>query len=111
MKDLVKRNLMRVAGTKSFAQLVRLLEMTDGRQRNLLRVLTYHRIDSPKANPTLDPSLISATPETFERQMAYLAANCNVISMSELIESKQSGKPLPPARGVNYVRRCVPRLC
>jgi len=85
LKNLVKRNVMWSAGTEAFSKFVSLLEWTDGRNRGLLLVLTYYRVDNSTANPALDPSLISATAEMFERQMAHLAVNCNVISMNELL--------------------------
>jgi peptidoglycan/xylan/chitin deacetylase (PgdA/CDA1 family) len=68
-----------------------------GRERsNLLRVLTYHRVDEPNARPTLCPSLISATPKDFDSQMAYLAAEYRVVSMNEVLRFYRYGIALPP---------------
>jgi peptidoglycan/xylan/chitin deacetylase (PgdA/CDA1 family) len=79
-----------------FAKLLSLLEQADGRRPNLLRVLTYHRVDEPERRPELYPGLISATPEAFDQQMGYLAANYNVVSMPELLDACARGRVLPP---------------
>jgi peptidoglycan/xylan/chitin deacetylase (PgdA/CDA1 family) len=79
-----------------FAKLLTVLEQADGRRPNLLRVLTYHRVDEAERRPELYPGLISATPEAFDQQMSYLAANYNVISMPELLDACARGRVLPP---------------
>jgi peptidoglycan/xylan/chitin deacetylase (PgdA/CDA1 family) len=79
-----------------FAKVLSLLEQADSRRTNLLRVLTYHRVDEAERHPALYPGLISATPEAFDQQMSYLAANYYVVSMPELIDACRSGRPLPP---------------
>jgi peptidoglycan/xylan/chitin deacetylase (PgdA/CDA1 family) len=79
-----------------FAKFLSLLEQADSRRPNLLRVLTYHRVDEPERHPALYPGLISATPEAFDQQMSYLAANYYVVSMPELIDACRSGQALPP---------------
>ena len=79
-----------------FAKFLSLLEHADDRRPNLLRVLTYHRVDEPDQHPALYPGLISATPEAFDQQMSYLAANYHVVSMPELIDACCTGRPLPP---------------
>lgn len=84
------------ARSAAFSKFLALLEQTDGRRPNLLRVLTYHRIDEPAAHPTLSPGLISATPEAFDQQMSYLAAYYRVISTPELLDACRTGRPLPP---------------
>lgn len=79
-----------------FAKFLSLLEQADSRRPNLLRVLTYHRVDEPERHPALYPGLISATPEAFDQQMSYLAANYYVVSTPELIDACRTGRPLPP---------------
>jgi peptidoglycan/xylan/chitin deacetylase (PgdA/CDA1 family) len=64
--------------------------------RRLLTVLTYHRIDARLAQPDLDPALISATPEEFERQVAWLAANTHPISLAELLDIRRARSRPPP---------------
>lgn len=61
----------------------------------MLRVLIYHRIACPESSPTLDPALISATPEVFKQQMQYLAANFRVVSLSDVLRAFQTGTALP----------------
>jgi peptidoglycan/xylan/chitin deacetylase (PgdA/CDA1 family) len=80
----------------AFATFLALLERANDPRPNVLRVLTYHRIDEPGARPQLNPGLISATPATFDQQMRYLAANYRVISMPELLHASQTGTALPP---------------
>jgi len=79
-----------------FSKLLSLLEQADGQRPNLLRVLTYHRVDEPDACPALYPGLISATPDAFDQQMSYLAANYHVVSMAELLDACRTGAALPP---------------
>ncbi len=62
---------------------------------NLLRVLTYHRVDEPDAKPLLNPRLISAGPAAFAAQMDFLAKNYRVVSMPEVLDSIEKGKNLP----------------
>jgi peptidoglycan/xylan/chitin deacetylase (PgdA/CDA1 family) len=59
-------------------------------------VLVYHRIGDPAERSGLDPALISATPEAFEAQMAYLAARRNVLSLDDLLEVRRGRTRLPP---------------
>jgi len=67
-----------------------------GEQVSTLRVLTYHRIGRPEWTPHLDPRLLSATPETFARQMSHLAKHYNVVSAEMVLHAIQSGSSLPP---------------
>jgi peptidoglycan/xylan/chitin deacetylase (PgdA/CDA1 family) len=84
------------ARSKAVSQLVALLGRLDDQRTDLLRVLTYHRIDEPDARPDLDPALISATPESFDEQMEFVASRYHVVSMSELLEARRSRTALPP---------------
>lgn len=60
-----------------------------------LRVLTYHRIARPAVRSTYDPSLISATPAEFERQMADVAARYRAVSAKEVAAAVRAGSALP----------------
>ena len=93
---MVKRALSFAARSAAFSKFIALLEQADGGRPNLLGVLTYHRIDRPDAHPALFPGLISATPEAFDQQMSYLAANCHVVSIPELLDVYRNGTELPP---------------
>lgn len=61
----------------------------------MLKILTYHRVAEAHTYPSLDPSLISASPEEFAWQMRYLARNFDVISLADLSEAMASGRRLP----------------
>ncbi len=70
-----------------------------GAGRNHLYVLGYHRVDEPHRRPWLDPSLISATPQQFARQMHILATCYHPVSAEEVINAIETNCPLP-ARAV-----------
>lgn len=82
----------------AFRKVIGLLDQPSGERPNLLRVLTYHRVDVPEARPWLDPVLISASPEVFDIQMKYISANYRPISVSEVLEAGQGNDQttLPP---------------
>jgi len=94
--ELLKRASSFAAQSAAFSKFVTLLEQASGERPNLLRVLTYHRVEEPDAHPALYPGLISTTPDVFGQQMDYLAANYHVISVRELIEVYRTGGVLPP---------------
>lgn len=98
MVKLIKQIALMGANSTAFEKFVGLLEHTDGERDNLLRVLTYHRVDEPNAQPWLDPGLISASPETFEAQMKYLAANYEAVSVLDVVKAFEntSRNVLPP---------------
>lgn len=62
----------------------------------MLRVLTYHRVANSDDAGLFDPSLISATPAVFERQMRHLAWSYNVVGTEQVLEWLESGRPIPP---------------
>jgi peptidoglycan/xylan/chitin deacetylase (PgdA/CDA1 family) len=95
MPALVKRALSAAAETAMFARFVSLIERFHQKRTNLLQVLTYHRIDDPRARPELAPSTLSATPAVFERQMAYLARRYRVVTVDEVQDACFAGKRLP----------------
>lgn len=96
MRAFIRQSVVLMAQSNAFATLVDLIERKGDQRSNLLRVLTYHRVDWPDAHADLDPGLISATPETFDQQMRYLASNYHVISAPELLKIEQTGSTLPP---------------
>lgn len=74
------------------------IERAESRVPKLLRILVYHRVDWPATTRRqLDPSLLSATPESFERQMAYLARNYCVVTIDEVLAAVRRDTSLPPA--------------
>jgi len=56
----------------------------------------YHRVIDPKHESGPNPSLVSATPEVFERQMRHLARRYRVVSAPEVLAALDGGPPLPP---------------
>lgn len=76
-----KRLFEAVFQKASFIKLTNLLESFDSRRANQVRVLTYHQIEDDQA---------------FEQQMDFLARNCYVASMLELIDACQGHSILPP---------------
>jgi peptidoglycan/xylan/chitin deacetylase (PgdA/CDA1 family) len=64
--------------------------------RGTVAILTYHRVDDPRARPDLFPGLISATPEMFEQQIAYVARRMRVVSIDDLLAARHRAGALPP---------------
>lgn len=60
-----------------------------------LRVLTYHRIGDPAGRPDLDPALVSATAEEFERQMHHLARSYDVVDLERATRALRGQGDLP----------------
>ncbi|MGH7201173.1 MAG: polysaccharide deacetylase family protein, partial [Planctomycetaceae bacterium] len=96
MPGLMKQLVLRSARGGAFAGCVALLERLGDRRANLLRVLTYHRIDEPDASRQLHPGLISATPAEFTLQMEHLASRCRAVSMQDALAAFRETLPLPP---------------
>ena len=99
MVSFVKPILYRSVESSLFQGCLRLLEQIDDRSENLLRVLTYHRIDEPSRLKNLHPGMISATPAEFSRQMEELARHYHVVSIHAVMEAIEKRIPLP-ARSV-----------
>ena len=98
MVKLVRQIAPAIVNSAAFESIVGVLEHTGGERGNLLRVLTYHRVDEPQAHPWLDPGLISASPQAFEAQMRYLSAHYQPVSVFDVLKAfeKKSQKVLPP---------------
>jgi peptidoglycan/xylan/chitin deacetylase (PgdA/CDA1 family) len=60
-----------------------------------LRVLMYHRVVEPNDGIDGNPSVISATPSTFDRQMRHLAKHYRVVSAEEVLGAVRDGRSLP----------------
>src|SRR6267142_6771368 len=61
----------------------------------MLRILAYHRVAELRDTPAVDSRSISATPEGFARQMEHLARFYRVVSMPEVLEAVEKGRPSP----------------
>jgi peptidoglycan/xylan/chitin deacetylase (PgdA/CDA1 family) len=63
----------------------------------VLRAVIYHRIeDRAGVHPALNPDLVSARPELFERQMRHLTRSYHPIGASELMAALTGKHTLPP---------------
>ena len=96
MVSLLRRGAVSACRSEAFARFVGLLECLGDRRSNLLRVLTYRRVDFPSARPELYPGTISARPDDFARQMQYLARNYQVVDMADVLSTLRCGEELPP---------------
>jgi peptidoglycan/xylan/chitin deacetylase (PgdA/CDA1 family) len=65
------------------------------RQRGVLTILTYHRVDDPSARPELMPSLISATPTSFAAQIDMVARGFDPVSLPDVLASLDEPARLP----------------
>jgi peptidoglycan/xylan/chitin deacetylase (PgdA/CDA1 family) len=61
----------------------------------VLRILTYHRIAIPTETASMDPLLISATPQTFREQMVHLVRRYHPVGLPEVLDAFLQGSPLP----------------
>jgi peptidoglycan/xylan/chitin deacetylase (PgdA/CDA1 family) len=86
--------LQRASRTPLFTEAIRLLERIP-EPPGRLRVLTYHRVDRPEERPFLNPGLISASPEEFERQILLLASDYHPVSIEAVLQAFRSAAPLP----------------
>ena len=66
-------------------------------KRPPLTVLGYHRVlEGPLEKITTCPPGMVATPEMFERQIAHAARRYRMVSLEEISEACEAGRPLPP---------------
>jgi peptidoglycan/xylan/chitin deacetylase (PgdA/CDA1 family) len=89
----MKKAAQFIARTLEASGALRALERMD--HAGGLRVLAYHRIDEPSAEPDLDPGLISATPQEFRDQMQLLAEYYNVVSIRTVLAAQRGEARLP----------------
>ncbi len=61
----------------------------------MLRVLTYHRIAKRTRYRHLNPRLISASPDEFQRHLHFLASHYNVVRLEDVLETAAGGRKLP----------------
>lgn len=92
----VKRRLRSAIRSPMFSTFAALLDTLADTRTNLLRVLTYHRIEERSAEPKWNPVTVSATPDEFRRQMKYLATRCRIVSLREVSACAEGESTLPP---------------
>jgi peptidoglycan/xylan/chitin deacetylase (PgdA/CDA1 family) len=93
--NLLDRVASSVAKSRPFAWLVGLLERLDREEPDLLRVLTYHRVEWSDAMPPPYPR-VTISPDAFAEQMRYIREHYRIVSVEELIRALQSRGSLPP---------------
>jgi peptidoglycan/xylan/chitin deacetylase (PgdA/CDA1 family) len=59
------------------------------------KILTYHRIYTPNNKYSFNLGAVSATPEAFEAQIAYIKQHRNIISCSDLLNAIKTNSKLP----------------
>lgn len=59
-----------------------------------LSVLTYHSVANGPF-PGLDPDVVDATPDDFDRQMQFAARHFNVVGVNEVIDAVNGERALP----------------
>ena len=88
LKQAAKRLARSLVDSPAVSGLVSLLEGVDQQQPNLLRVVTYHRVDHPESRPSLYPR-VTVTPEAFAAQMQFLATHYHPLSLLELLDTPE----------------------
>jgi peptidoglycan/xylan/chitin deacetylase (PgdA/CDA1 family) len=90
---VVKKTAEFIARMLDASGVLSALESFDNSSR--LRVLVYHRVDEPSAQPDLDPGLISATPEEFRAQMQLVAKYYHPVSLRTVLAAQRGEVSLP----------------
>lgn len=90
MKKKVKN---RIAILLLKSGIARLLAWCGG--RNYITVFYYHRVDTPDHRPWLAPSLISCSPEEFDRQMRLLRESYAPVSVEDVLAALNGESVLP----------------
>ncbi|MDP8905470.1 MAG: polysaccharide deacetylase family protein [Chloroflexota bacterium] len=83
------------AGSPFSRPFVRLLELAAGWPNGAFVVLTYHRIAEAGEDEHLYPSLVSATPQGFERQMEFVGRRLRPVSLDHLAQAHHGAVHLP----------------
>jgi colanic acid/amylovoran biosynthesis glycosyltransferase len=60
-----------------------------------LRVLAYHRVMAGNSEPPPAPTLVSASPAEFERQVQYIARRYRAVSLDDVVAAQRGQRPLP----------------
>lgn len=91
----MKRAAGLAASAFARAGVIRLFEALD-RDPTRLRVVAYHRVDDPEAEPDLDPGLVSATPSEFREQVELVARHHAPVSLEDVLAAHRGERRLPP---------------
>lgn len=93
MRTFVKK----LSSLTAVDSMMSMVERADNQRLNLLRVLTYHRVDDPEKRPSLYPR-VTVTPKEFVGQMQHLVAGYNPVSLEQVLEAMEAPvlQALPP---------------
>jgi peptidoglycan/xylan/chitin deacetylase (PgdA/CDA1 family) len=91
----MKNRLLSLLNTGVASQILKGLEALDKGGNKLLRVLTYHRVDEVDSRPELSPSLLSATPAAFEKQMHFIREHYQPVSIEAVLAEIRGESSLP----------------
>lgn len=91
---MLKRLTASVTTSRSFAAFVGLLERLDREGRDLLRVLTYHRVERGDVHPAPSPA-ITVSPDAFADQMNFVRGHYEAISVEQVLHAVRVGARLP----------------
>jgi peptidoglycan/xylan/chitin deacetylase (PgdA/CDA1 family) len=76
-------------------QIIQRLEQGEAGGKDLLRVLTYHRVDEKNSNPELSPSILSASPKAFEEQMRFIKEAYKPVALADVLAAFRGEASLP----------------
>lgn len=90
----------RAAAWLAKSGLLDLLEAAD-RDTDRVRIVAYHRVDDPDAEPDLEPGLVSATPDAFRAQAEIIARHYHAVSLDQVVAAHR-GEGALPSRAVLF---------
>jgi peptidoglycan/xylan/chitin deacetylase (PgdA/CDA1 family) len=93
--DPLRRAVAAVAGGPVGAAGAAALDRALPRRPGVLSILTYHRVDDPSARPDLLPSLVSATPAAFKKQVELVARRFDPVSLRDVLDALDDPERLP----------------
>lgn len=91
----LKSTLLKIVNSGLSSNMLTILEGVSNNNPQILRVLTYHRVDNVDANSNLSPSILSAIPSDFVEQMAFIAKHYHPVSIYDVLEAQRGDKVLP----------------
>jgi len=90
----LKQFAVKLSETPAIGPVVRQMERRS-RNQPILRVLAYHRIDTPSEGDAYYPGLISSSPTQFAAQIDFIAKSHHVCTMAEVVAASKGDSSLP----------------
>ena len=87
VRNSLRKSLLWAVNRPACSPLIELMHRLARKQENVLRVLTYHRVDDPRKYPDLYPGVHSATPDEFGRQLDCLGRHFKFVSFQEVMSA------------------------